>query len=139
MQDMCSDAYINQASNFAFPHLKQDVCKWEFKASTLGTTVSSTSTQTMSGKGILDLRNSLWICSTTATTKSARTNSHASLHHFNTIKCLHVLLNRLEKAYSTPLHPIEISVGLGIFILIEAFTLSIFIQIGLIKLTVIGT
>ncbi len=87
----------------------------------------------MSGKGILNLCDSHLIYSTTATKKSSGFICHASLDHFNPIKCLNVLLNRLEKAYSTPLNPIEISVGLGIFIPIEAFTLSIFIQIVLLN------
>ncbi len=73
----------------------------------------------MSGKGILNLRDSHCFVPFV-------------MRHYN-ISIRSSVYNRLEKAYSTPLNPIEISVGLGIFIPIEAFTLSIFIQIVLLN------
>jgi len=40
---------------------------------------------------------------------------------FYPVKCLHALSNRLEKVFTSSLNLIEISIGLGLFILIKEF------------------
>lgn len=74
----------------------------------------------MDGKRILDRYNSHLLYSTTIT--SARYVRYVSLRYFfiiahaqnfpvlffSAVKCLHVLLNGLEKVYPTSLNPIEI-------------------------------
>ncbi len=119
---LCNDANINQALKTAIPAPKTRCLKMRVQSKHL----SCSTSQTMSGKRILDRHDKSFIIIKNISSFSVSCLISVIAHAQNVLV---MLFN--ATVYPTPLIPIEISISLSVFILTEVFTRSIFIQIGL--------